>query len=91
MAVAITDREKTIFEKGFGMENAERPNVPVTENSMFRIASITKLFTGFTIMGLVEEGKLSLTFTRRQLTPCACPGVSTCEPPAKPPTAFTTN
>ena len=60
MAVAITDREKTIFEKGFGMENAERPNVPVTENSMFRIASITKLFTGITILRLVEEGLLSL-------------------------------
>ena len=60
MAVAITDREKILFAEGFGVESAERPEVAVTAQSLFRIASITKVVTGLTILSLVEEGKLSL-------------------------------
>ena len=60
MAVAITDRDKIIFAEGFGVESVERPEVAVTAKSLFRIASITKVVTGMTILSLVEEGKLSL-------------------------------
>ena len=60
MAVAITDRDKIIFAEGFGVESVERPEVAVTSKSLFRIASITKVVTGMTILSLVEEGKLSL-------------------------------
>lgn len=60
MAVAITNKEKIIFAEGFGVESIERPEVAVTPKSLFRIASITKVVTGMTILSLVEEGKLSL-------------------------------
>jgi CubicO group peptidase (beta-lactamase class C family) len=35
-------------------------NVPVTEDTVFRIGSVTKLFTAIAVMQLVEEGKIEL-------------------------------
>jgi len=67
MAVAITDREKIIFSEGFGVESVERPEVAVTPKSLFRIASITKVVTGMTILSLVEEGKLSLNTRAKEI------------------------
>ena len=61
MSVAVTDKNKIIYAEGFGVESIERPEVPVSPYSLFRIASITKIMTGMTIMSLVEENKLSLT------------------------------
>ena len=69
MAVAITDREKVIFAEGFGVESIERPEVGVTPESLFRIASITKVVTGMTILSLVEEGKLSLDTRVKAILP----------------------
>ncbi|MBR2616525.1 MAG: beta-lactamase family protein [Clostridia bacterium] len=60
MAVSVTDRSGILFAEGFGVESIERPEVPVTSASVFRIASITKIFTGITVLSLVEERKLSL-------------------------------
>ena len=69
MAVAITDREKILFAEGFGVESAERPEVAVTAQSLFRIASITKVVTGLTILSLAEEGKLSLNTRVKAVLP----------------------
>ena len=60
MAVAVTNKKETLFADGFGVESIERPEVRVTKTSLFRIASITKIVTGMTLLSLVEEGKLSL-------------------------------
>lgn len=69
MAVAITDREKVIFAEGFGVESIERPEVGVTPKSLFRIASITKVVTGMTVLSLAEEGKLSLDTRVKEILP----------------------
>ena len=69
MAVAVTDRNKVIFAEGFGVESIERPEVKVRPESMFRIASITKIVTGITLLTLVEEGKLSLDAPVREVLP----------------------
>jgi CubicO group peptidase (beta-lactamase class C family) len=37
MAVAVTDREKVIFAKGFGVDSVERPYIPADPISMYRI------------------------------------------------------
>jgi len=60
MAVAVTDREKVIYAKGFGVDNAERPDIPADPGAMYRIASITKVVTGITILRLAEQGILDL-------------------------------
>ena len=60
MAVAVTDREKTIYNEGFGVETVERPQNGHGADTMFRIASMTKIITSVMLMRLVEEGILSL-------------------------------
>ena len=60
LALAITDREGVIYSRGFGVENVDRPDVPVTGKSMHRAASVTKIFSGITMLRLVDEGLLSL-------------------------------
>lgn len=72
IAVGITDGEKLLFSEGFGVESAERPEVKVTGKSLFRIASVTKIFTGLTLLSLVEEGLLSLTAPVKEVLPWLC-------------------
>lgn len=48
-----------IKTNGYGVANLEW-NVPVTEETVFEIGSITKQFTAACILLLVEDGKLSL-------------------------------
>lgn len=48
-----------VFHKAFGLVDRSA-NVPCTTNSVYRIASITKLFTATLVMQLVAEGKLDL-------------------------------
>ena len=59
-SVAVTDRKKTVYAKGFGAESVERPTVSATAHSMYRIASLTKIVTGMVILRLCEMGKLDL-------------------------------
>jgi CubicO group peptidase (beta-lactamase class C family) len=53
---------------GFGVTNVEHP-LPVTDETLFQIGSITKTFTGTAIMRLVERGKLELDATVRTYVP----------------------
>ena len=69
LAVALTDAKAVRYARGFGVESIERPEVGVTENSLFRIASITKLVTGITILQLVAEGKLDLNAPVKEIVP----------------------
>lgn len=48
----------TIFQKALG--NKEQPKIDVTNDSKYRIGSITKMFTATMIMQLVEEKRISL-------------------------------
>lgn len=60
MSVAVTNRKEVIYQKGFGVESTERPDVLTYPNALYRVASVTKLVTGFSILKLCAEGKLSL-------------------------------
>ena len=58
-AVAVVQKGKVVYSKGFGMANLE-DEVPAGPNTVYRIGSITKQFTATMIMQLVKEGKLKL-------------------------------
>jgi CubicO group peptidase (beta-lactamase class C family) len=58
-AVAVSQKGKVIYQKGFGVRN-EKTQEPVTANTIFGVASITKSFTAMAIMHLEKEGKLSV-------------------------------
>ncbi|GAB3642933.1 serine hydrolase domain-containing protein [Spirosoma arcticum] len=59
MSVAITKDERLVYAKGYGLADKDQ-NVPVTNNSLFRIASVSKPITSIAAMKLVDEGKLNL-------------------------------
>ncbi len=55
--VGIVYKDKLIFAKGYGFRDYEK-KLPVTPNTLYQIASNTKLFTTVSIGMLVEQGKL---------------------------------
>lgn len=57
-ALLIIKDGKPLLKKCYGMADVER-QIPVTEQTNFRLASVTKQFTAMCIMMLVERGKLS--------------------------------
>lgn len=58
-AVLISRDGKIILNKGYGLADIER-KVPVTPDTVFRLASLTKMFTGTAILVLAEQRKLDL-------------------------------
>jgi CubicO group peptidase (beta-lactamase class C family) len=58
--VAVVVGDKVVFSKGYGYADVEARRKVDPEKTMFRIASISKLFTWTAVMQLVEDGKLDL-------------------------------
>ena len=58
-AVLIYSNGKVLLRKGYGLANAEL-DVAVKAEHRFRLASVTKQFTGIAVLKLVEQGKLNL-------------------------------
>lgn len=56
------------YTAGFGVTNAEH-SLPVTDETLFQIGSITKTFTSLAMMRLVERGMLDLQATVRSYLP----------------------
>ena len=58
-ALAVVKDGRLVFVKAYGLADREN-KVPVTQTSLFRIASISKPFTAVAVLKLVEDGKLDL-------------------------------
>ena len=59
-AVAVVADGKLYFTKGYGDADREKGRKVDPETTLFRIGSVTKLFTWTAVMQLVEQGKLDL-------------------------------
>ncbi|MFK7782225.1 serine hydrolase domain-containing protein [Psychroserpens sp.] len=59
MAIAVLENGKVIYEKGYGYGDKSN-KVEISSTTGFNIGSISKLFTAWGIMNLVENGKLEL-------------------------------
>jgi len=57
--VLVTRKGEVIYKKAFGMADVEL-DVPMREEMVFNVASITKQFTAVAVLQLAEQGKLSL-------------------------------
>ena len=58
-AIAVVEKNKLIYEKGFGYKDLESKS-PVTPNTLFAIGSCTKAFTASLLGILRQEGKVDL-------------------------------
>src|SRR5213080_729755 len=58
VGVGVVVGDKLVFAKGYGYRDYEK-KLPLTSQTMFTIASNTKLFTAVSAGMLVEEGKLT--------------------------------
>ena len=67
-ALLVIQDGEVVLSKSFGMANIEK-DIPVTEKTNFRLASVTKQFTAMCIMLLVEDGKLTLEDNLQQIFP----------------------
>jgi CubicO group peptidase (beta-lactamase class C family) len=59
-AVAVIKDNEVLFSQGFGQTTVEEWGAPIRSNTLFRIASVSKLFTGTMLMMLVEKGLIDL-------------------------------
>ncbi|MGE3804082.1 MAG: serine hydrolase, partial [Gemmataceae bacterium] len=59
LSIALVDDQKIVWARGFGFQDPEK-QVPATAETVYRVGSVSKLFTDIAIMQLVEAGRLDL-------------------------------
>jgi CubicO group peptidase (beta-lactamase class C family) len=59
ISIGIVYDQELIWKKGFGFSNIQS-KIPTAPNTLYRIASISKLFTSIAIMKLYDEGRIKL-------------------------------
>lgn len=58
-AIAVIKDGAVVYKRGYGSANLEY-NVPITPQTVFHVASVSKQFTAFAVALLANQGKLSL-------------------------------
>jgi CubicO group peptidase (beta-lactamase class C family) len=66
--VLVASHDEIIYKKAFGIADREL-NVPLTVDSKFKIASLSKSFTALAILQLVQQGKINLQGTIKDYIP----------------------
>lgn len=57
MALALTEGDRIVWARGFG---EAQPGVPTDPDTLFRVGSVSKLFTDIAVLALHESGALDL-------------------------------
>src|ERR1700683_2395778 len=67
-SVALVDDQKIVWAHGFGYQDPDK-KTPATAETVYRIGSVSKLFTDIGVMQLVEKGELDLDAPVSQYLP----------------------
>jgi CubicO group peptidase (beta-lactamase class C family)/D-alanyl-D-alanine dipeptidase len=59
IAIALVEDQKIVWAQGFGWQDAAQ-KIPATADTIYRVGSVSKLFTDIGVMEMVEQGKLDL-------------------------------
>ena len=59
LSIALVDGADVVWSRGFGVERTS-PQTPATANTVYRVGSVSKLFTDIGVMQLVERGAIDL-------------------------------
>ncbi|MGQ0641900.1 MAG: serine hydrolase [Gemmatimonadaceae bacterium] len=68
LSIALVDSQRVIWARGFGWADSAR-GIRATAETMYRVGSVSKLFTDLAVMQLVERGELSLDADVRRYLP----------------------
>ncbi|MEM7235293.1 MAG: serine hydrolase domain-containing protein, partial [Planctomycetota bacterium] len=68
LSISISDSRGTIWSAGFGYERKASKR-PATESTVYRVGSISKLFTDIAFLRFVEAGKVGLDDPVQKLLP----------------------
>ncbi len=58
-SIALVDGNQIVWAEGFGFQDADH-KIPATVHTVYRVGSVSKLFTDIGVMQMVEAGKLDL-------------------------------
>ena len=59
ISIALVDDQRVVWSRGFGFQDAAKTR-PATSATVYRVGSVSKLFTDIAVMQLVEKGTLDL-------------------------------
>lgn len=59
LSIALVDNQDIVWAKGFGWEDSDK-KIPATAETVYRVGSVSKLFTDIGIMQLVARGVVDL-------------------------------
>ena len=59
LSIALVDDQRIVWARGFGFADPAR-RIPATAEAVYRVGSVSKLFTDLAVMQLVEQGKVDL-------------------------------
>ncbi|WP_420635582.1 M15 family metallopeptidase [Candidatus Palauibacter sp.] len=71
-SIALVDEDDIVWAAGFGAQDPER-GIPASAETVYRVGSVSKLFTDIAVMQLVERGELDLDAPVRQYLPGFAP------------------
>lgn len=59
LSISLVDDDKIVWADGFGFADADK-TIPASADTVYRVGSVSKLFTDIAVMQQVEAGKLNL-------------------------------
>src|SRR5438552_9977345 len=68
LSIALVDDQTIVWAKGYGFANPQT-KTPATAETVYRVGSVSKLFTDIAVMQLVERGALDLDAPIRKYLP----------------------
>src|SRR5437879_5132588 len=67
-SIALVDGNQIVWAQGFGYQDPDH-KIPATAQTVYRVGSVSKLFTDIGIMQMVEAGKINLDAPVSQYVP----------------------
>src|SRR5690606_35410519 len=68
LSVVVVQDDQIVYNQSLGLKDQEN-NIPLGQDDLFRIASISKSFSVVAIMQLIEAGKVTLDTDVNELVP----------------------
>ncbi|WP_435007232.1 serine hydrolase [Tundrisphaera lichenicola] len=72
LSIALVDDQEIVWSKGYGIADPETGK-PATPDTVYRVGSVSKLFTDLAVMQLVEKGTMDLDEPIRKYLPDFAP------------------